>query len=321
MVPKHVAQVLIVSSKINIMSILLLVIFFLVCVVFGFVFLKRIGNIKSLVVLTPFSILFGICSYIFLCHLFSFFVGPKSASVVALIVLLFLSIVIYLLTYRDRVTLSLQDISKKQLALVFVLTLIISLGTFLSVYRFGIFDKEWHIPLAISIYHNDVYPPRDFFRAEYPLAYHFGGALLAGAISYVSKIDVENCFEVISSVASGVTFFSFFVLAWILSSNFKLSLLAAFCTFFGAGFTWLHGMRGIQSFLSRGIHGTITDAPSIVSFTATESIGYPTPGSLGAWGSENKIPTITLELQEKALDYRKLWEENKEAFLVFLKKA
>jgi len=53
----------------------------------------------------------------------------------------------------------------------------------------------------------------------------------------------------------------------------------------------------------------------------TESIGYPTPGSLGAWGSENKIPTITLELQEKALTYHKVWEENKEAFLIFLKKA
>ncbi len=56
-------------------------------------------------------------------------------------------------------------------------------------------------------------------------------------------------------------------------------------------------------------------------YKVTENIGYPTPGSLGTWGRDNHIPTVTLELPEKAPDYDKVWNENKEAFLVFLKKA
>lgn len=56
-------------------------------------------------------------------------------------------------------------------------------------------------------------------------------------------------------------------------------------------------------------------------YKVTKNIGYPTPGSLGTWGGEKEIPTITLELPEKVEDYSKVWEKNKEAFLAFLKKG
>ena len=39
----------------------------------------------------------------------------------------------------------------------------------------------------------------------------------------------------------------------------------------------------------------------IIGYPVEESIGYPTPGSFGTWaGVERNIPTITLELDEKA---------------------
>ncbi|MBR1776948.1 DUF2817 domain-containing protein [bacterium] len=38
----------------------------------------------------------------------------------------------------------------------------------------------------------------------------------------------------------------------------------------------------------------------IIGYPVEESIGYPTPGSFGTWaGLEKKIPTVTLELDEK----------------------
>ncbi len=51
-----------------------------------------------------------------------------------------------------------------------------------------------------------------------------------------------------------------------------------------------------------------------------ESIGYPTPGSFGTYaGIERNIPTITLELPENE-PLGKLWEENREALIYFVKK-
>lgn len=46
----------------------------------------------------------------------------------------------------------------------------------------------------------------------------------------------------------------------------------------------------------------------ITGYPVEASIGYPTPGSFGTWaGIENKIPTVTLELDEE-IDVRELRE-------------
>ena len=50
-------------------------------------------------------------------------------------------------------------------------------------------------------------------------------------------------------------------------------------------------------------------------YPVAESVGYPTPGSLGSYtGVEKQIPTITLELPRTSFD--KIWQENKEALLL-----
>jgi len=50
-------------------------------------------------------------------------------------------------------------------------------------------------------------------------------------------------------------------------------------------------------------------------YPVTASIGYPTPGSFGAWaGVEHDIPTITLELPSRHSPKR-CWEENLQALL------
>ncbi len=53
-------------------------------------------------------------------------------------------------------------------------------------------------------------------------------------------------------------------------------------------------------------------------YPAKGSVGYPTPGSFGTWaGVERKIPTITLELPNKARP-QKVWPGNRDALLAFI---
>ena len=50
-------------------------------------------------------------------------------------------------------------------------------------------------------------------------------------------------------------------------------------------------------------------------YPVTASIGYPTPGSFGAWaGGERNIATITLELPSK-LSLKRCWDDNRRALL------
>ncbi len=50
-------------------------------------------------------------------------------------------------------------------------------------------------------------------------------------------------------------------------------------------------------------------------YPVTASIGYPTPGSFGAWaGAERNIPTITLELPSRRSP-KSCWEDNRVALL------
>lgn len=265
-------------------SISLAAIFLLICTAFGFIYLNKVSKISSLTFLVPFSISFGLSSYAFLCHLFSFVVGPKSSSILSLLILFFLSTTIFLLTRKNSKSTNIE-ISSSQFIFVISLSAFISISIFLAGYRFGMFDEAWHIPLAKSIFHNTTYPPRDFLRPDYALIYHFGGDLLAGALNNISKIEILTSFEILSGIFSGVTFFSLFSLAWILTKNYNLSLLATFCSFFGAGFAWISTIVNYLTnntisdfwvyFLTTGIRGTILDAPSAISFSSTSSIGYP----------------------------------------------
>jgi murein peptide amidase A len=53
-------------------------------------------------------------------------------------------------------------------------------------------------------------------------------------------------------------------------------------------------------------------------YVARDTIGYPTPGSLGSWaGIDRQIPMITLELPHN-LPGKESWEHNRDAILVFI---
>jgi hypothetical protein len=167
---------------------------------------------------------------------------------------------------------------------------LISLAAFFAIRKMGIFDVEVHVPLALSIFHNNVYPPRDFFRPEFVLLYHYGGDIFAGAIHKICNLRIDTAFELASSFSASLIYFGFFSLAYLLTKHFKTSMITGLCTYFGGGLLWVDavlrflfnrlppGFEGwgfVQTFLNIGLHGGIFNAPSVSCFTSTYSLGLP----------------------------------------------
>lgn len=260
--------------------------FLLPIIGFGFTSLNRILRINSLILLVAFSIPSGISAYIFILHIMSYFIGPRQGSVISLILVFIISLLLIFIPKNNPIL----EIKPKEFLIMITVALVISMLTFLAIFRFGTFDKEFHIPLALSIFHNDVYPPRDMYRPDYIFLYHYGGDLFNGAINYICKINIFRCYEFTSSILSTTTFLSLFSLAWLLLKDFKLSLFCSFCTYFGGGLLWLDSIARyllkllpdfakdwslLETFFNIGIHGGIIDAPSLTTFLSTFGLGNP----------------------------------------------
>ena len=256
---------------------------------FGYLALSQITKIRSILLLVPLSASFGISAYLFIFHCLSFIIGPNSATLATIFILLLLCIIILFIKKKDILKPELEANINQTITL-YATSIIIFILSFLAIYRFGIFDKDFHIPMTLSIFNNNEYPPLDYFRPSYVLLYHYGSNLLAGAIHNFCKFEISTSFEIISAALGSITFLSFFVLAWIITKNFKLSFLAAFCTYFGGGLLWLDAIirylskhlpqhasdwTFLQTFFNLGIHGGILNAPSVLSFVSTYSIGFP----------------------------------------------
>ena len=259
----------------NIFSFLKLIFFILTIFAFGYSFLSQILKIKSILILIPLSVSFGVSMCIFLCHILSYIFGPQAASLISIFILFAIALIIIIAEHKTILEIQ-TDIKKNYLISILVIALFISFLVFLCVFRYGVLDKEYHVPLAFTLYHNNVYPPRDLFRPEYLLLYHFGGDLFATTIYSFCKFDMFRSFEIISTIFSGTTFLSYLALAWLLTKNYKTSLLAGFCTYFGGGLLWLDAIVRYlfkilpeewrywgftQTFLSLGIHGGIINPP------------------------------------------------------------
>lgn len=269
------------------LAVIKFIVFISILVSFGFIALNKLTKIKSLILLIPLSIACGISTYIFVCHSLSFLIGTQSASTASLASLLVISLILFL---KDKSPLKFEsELSKKQLTTVCLISSAITFLSFLALSRFGIFDKGSHFPIALTIFHNNVYPPRDIYRPDYILLYHYGGDLFAGAIHHISNLNISRSFELISTICSGTIFLGLFSLAWLLTKNFKVSLIAAFCSYFSGGLLWLDAIyrylwkvfppgvinwNFLQTLFNFGLHGGITEAPSVHSFLSTFGLGY-----------------------------------------------
>lgn len=270
-------------------SLLKFLIFFVITTAFGFSILQTSIKLNSLILLTALSSVFGISSFILLTHLISFLIGPANASIVSIVLLLLLSLALFVLKKKEILNIE-KDINTRRLLILLATAILICFLTFLGIYRYGTFDIEVHIPMALTMFNNNNYPPLDPFQPNYTFLYHYGGDLLAGAIYHLCNFEISRAYEMSSAMLSGLTFLCFFSLGFLLSKNYKISFLSGFCSYFGGSLLWLDAILRyvtknlplewtnwsfLQTFLNLGIHGSITNPPSILAFTSTSSLGNP----------------------------------------------
>lgn len=201
-------------NSLTMISAFIFLLYLLITSFFGYCILKKLLKINSFILFTPLSVTLGTGCFMFLLQSLSFLLTPRTAAVSALIIQCAISVGISLLKTNGKQEKEF-DISKKQLAFLISSASIICFLTYLGIFRYGTFDRTAHIPMATSIFQNNVYPPRDPYRPDYVLLYHYGGDLLAGAINYLTGANISTSYEIISSLFSGITFLSFISLAWI----------------------------------------------------------------------------------------------------------
>ena len=271
------------------LSLLKFALFLFLTTSFGFISLSQIIKIRSLILLIPLSISFGLGAYVFFTHVLAFVIGPQLASIATLIVFLIASVFIKFLYKKNSVKIEVEA-NKLQLFSSLAIAVAICILTFMAVSKFGTFDRESRMPIALTIFHNNVYPPKDCFRPDYVLLYHYGGEFLAGAVKYITNLKISTTYEMICVLLSGTTFLSLIALAWLLTRNFGLSIIGGFCAYFGGGLLWLDAIfrhlthslppgtqdwSFFQTFINLGIHGGANNAPSVLTFIPTFNLGNP----------------------------------------------
>lgn len=268
-------------------------IFFICCLFsFGFIFLKRMVKIKCLVFLLPLSLYVGITVYLLLVHILAFHIGPKSSSIVSLYILFGLSIFIFFQKQKTKEQL-IPDISKKQLIVLFTIVLLFAIPTFLMYYEFGIGDKNLNYPLVLTLFHNDIYPPKDFFRPDQNLLYHYVPSLLPGAIHSFCRFPISLSYAIIDTILHMYqSIIITFIVALILTRNFKLSLACAIINYLGGNLVWLdtivryltnnlpayveeRGWGFLEAFSSLGFRGGMIGSSSEGPMSIAVNIGAP----------------------------------------------
>ena len=109
--------------------------FFLCTFTFGFISLSRLLKIRSLILLIPLSISFGIAAYVFTSHICSFLIGPQKAAWLALGILILKSIFIFVI-YRKNTAKSEKEITTPQLILVSTIAVLICFLTLIALGKF-----------------------------------------------------------------------------------------------------------------------------------------------------------------------------------------
>lgn len=272
-----------------IFSILKFICFLGINFLFGFSCLSQLTKIKSILLLIPLSQIVGIGCFLSLCHLLAYVIGPTNSAYLSLLILFLVFIIFFILKKKELFKVDL-DIKKSQILILLSFAILISVLSYLAMSKFGTFDRESHIVISMTMFKNNIYPPRDPFRPDYILLYHYGGDLLAGAVYRICGFDISTSYEIIGAMLGAFTFLSFFALAWLITNSFFVSFITAFCSYFSGGLLWLDAIiryllnlspvsneswTFLQTFLNLGIHGGILNAPSVLTFISTFNLGNP----------------------------------------------
>lgn len=265
---------------------------FLTLPFFGWVFLRTLLGITSLVYLLPFSFVFGLTAFLVLVYILAFFLGIYKGSLLTLLILFLIAIFLVLIKIQ-KVSIKSFLKTENPLKISSILTLLgiclfISFFTYLFSNKWIIWDFKFHISVASCFVTLDKFPQGVSNWPSLFIPYHYGFDLLSAVISTVTNISVIESFQLIVVVSSITTFLSCFAIAYFFTSSYVQALFGSLCFYFAGNLLWFDALIRylfkifpvekdwtlLQTLFSVGLHG------SIISDTGSGGVLF-TSGILG----------------------------------------
>lgn len=207
----------------NILTAILLVVFFLPIICFGILFLNKILNERRLIALIPLSFCIGSSFYVVLIHFLSYVCGVKKSTYLSFCIFCILSLYLFL---KPKTGIKTEfTIKKANFLIIFFFSLSI---TFLCSYFLMNFNTYDPVYLGIANFtKSNTYPPPHPYSPEAKLAYHYGVILYGSALQIFSGLDPWYSLIPIQIISIFITPLSIFLLIHSITNNFPQSLFAA----------------------------------------------------------------------------------------------
>lgn len=221
-----------------------LIFFFGIIFFFGWQLAVFLLKENRVYILLPFSGLLGVCGYVFLLNVLSYFIAVQISFYLILGLLLALGLLFRFLNRgRQRLDLGLP---KKQFLIVGAVFAVIMLSSGLVALRALEYDDVavGHINLAPTISEGN-FPVRNVLDPSNLFAYHYAPDLFTAAIFKITALPVEFGYDVQMFIFSGLIFLMGFLLIYEFTNNSFLGVSASFLMLFGGGFTFINFFKGL----------------------------------------------------------------------------
>jgi hypothetical protein len=201
---------------------------------FGWQFLRRVMKQDDIALLLPFSLGFGIISYIFFCNVFGYIIDLK----ILVWLLPFLMIVVGLLMKRLIVGELICSLPKRTISALIGISVIFGLLFSAIILTNYAYDEEWHGGIIATMMAGN-FPPLEAYVPDATLKYHYGFDLLAASIGLFSGASLNLASDLAMILVIIPIFWGFFIVFTNIAQSRLAGWISAWLFFFAGGFRYL----------------------------------------------------------------------------------
>jgi len=264
---------------------ILILIFFLTILTFGYLFARRILNENKLIYIIPFSFLFGSSFFVIILHLFSLVFGVRRATYICftIVIILIISTLFKKTKHQSQLELGLN---KKQFFFLFLFSFLFGLLYLVWLVKFDTYDSGLYqlIGLMTKV---DIYPPKNQFGPEIYLVYHNGVALFASALKVFTNIETFRTLPFIQTFFILIFPLALFALLFSATGSFLQALIGILIGSFCAT---LKSLDLLTLVLPSNFHKFISDFDSNLFWMGDSSFVSPTQKALLSPNSSAALP-------------------------------
>ncbi len=216
---------------------------FLILPFFGWVVLRTLLDISSIVYLFPFSFVFGTASFLILIYSLAYFIGVQNATLVSILILFLISITVGLF-FKEKVFKFENTLEFKQLIILSIICTFILFFTYLTLNKSSIWDFGYHLSQASFFVTSDKFPTGTYSWPSIFIPYHYGFDIYSALLSKLMHISVLNSFHFVVLTSVVVIFFSCFAIVYFFTEgkSFLQALAGSIAFYFAGNLLWLDSL-------------------------------------------------------------------------------